>query len=1319
MQDSCSDIFTASLAVKKEKFLLYISRMSTQQVEGRMHCRVQTLQVQVVYEHRSRLEKSLQKERLEHKKAKEDFLVYKLEAQETLNKGRQDSNSRYSALSVQHQMLKVGDWDSRAPGELVVPGTHAWLAAAITAECQGSQHEELKKQHADLEEDHRKQGEEFSRTFSDHKERYLQLQQEKEQEISKLKESLYNLREENRQLRKAHQDIHTQLQDVKQQHKDLLSQHNELVVTLEDHKSALAAAQVEEYKQLKDTLKKIPSFQDAEKVEGGNEQPEVQGPSPHSHTPEHHGAGAEQQQNEKPREREETNSQEQDRAEPFHVQGRAHEGAKELNIQQQQEAGEDEEQRAEQMEEERKKELEEEEMEQAGQPEHLEEEQDQVPEEHEWKKQEQKEEETNMLGDHLQSEAHYDNMDQDIVQGEEEQGIQEEEGAYEHDNQHQDEGEDDDQNNANEQQEAEHQAENQQADESVSQLKSQCNQLESVQRCEVVKDDRFQLVPVGMELALTAPAALLSREMQLDYELEVFNTHSCKLQKAAMEDVNPADDPNNQGEDEFEEAEQEREENLPDENEKHKETGQKQGHPGMEEHLVMAGNPDQQEDNVDEQYQEEGEEEVQEDLTEEKKRELEHNAEEPYGENEENADEKNNRGTDQEQEMQEDNNQKEIHEENYEEEEEEEEEEGRAVAAKTRRRGEITCSTTSFQQQASQTLWWPWRELQAGPGEGQGEKCWSCSTQSQPGMECEARGKHQPRSQTHCSVQLLSALGLARVCSSFLKNSSSSEGPGQRKRFTERQTPFELILFKDALSDSIELGLKCQSVFLIFTFPHSGAVELIPSNIMFLYVTPAKGRSPTASGEGEPAGILAGILDGFTVSKETLSPRNAVTSTDLSGEGILDWDTFRSQEDLEASSSELFTLPLLSTAVLALRDARAAAGTSQSPGCAPWEGQSSIQMCSLGRAGLHPDVPSGKGRAPSRNTVLRSPFHIFSWKAKELLKQLPEEPSGQKQGLPNKRDKNNSRMSWVMSDVGVLFGERVRAMEKYFNFSPSLLLLKNPDIPEEYQSKTEMEIRISPFIDQGGLDQGFQCGQGNLLPGKDNHHADLIPLIGQKVRQDEKASPFFKLSNPKECRISFKNPEPQPSTGDAGAVRDPQQLPGPGMVVMATLKDVQRRLPLKSTICSQLVQACLGPYNNREMWLLPQTSSCLQTHPIHCKNSLSSPFCFVHQYNLSFLFEDWPKIAPPASTTGAKAFSPPERCGFTIGKAHRMPLLTPKEMWMGNTPGHLHIVPLLPQELFPPCHQHCKKLQPMPAKFNALAAHCRVHIAEFVCLNIR
>lgn len=50
-----------------------------------------------------------------------------------------------------------------------------------------SQHDELKKQHSDLEEEHRQQGEDFSRTVNDHKQKYLQLQREKEQELSKLK----------------------------------------------------------------------------------------------------------------------------------------------------------------------------------------------------------------------------------------------------------------------------------------------------------------------------------------------------------------------------------------------------------------------------------------------------------------------------------------------------------------------------------------------------------------------------------------------------------------------------------------------------------------------------------------------------------------------------------------------------------------------------------------------------------------------------------------------------------------------------------------------------------------------------------------------------------------------------------------------------------------------------------------------------------------------------------------------------------------------------------------------------------------------------
>ncbi|XP_004834613.1 Golgi integral membrane protein 4 isoform X1 [Heterocephalus glaber] len=645
-------------------------------------------QLQVVYEHRSRLEKSLQKERLEHKKAKEDFLVYKLEAQETLNKGRQDSNSRYSALNVQHQMLK-------------------------------SQHEELKKQHSDLEEEHRQQGEDFSRTFNDHKQKYLQLQQEKEQELSKLKETVYNLREENRQLRKAHQDIHTQLQDVKQQHKNLLSEHEQLVVTLEDHKSALAAAQtqVAEYKQLKDTLNKIPSLRKSDQAELQNVTLTQVAQSPQGYnTARRHPTGKPQEvsRNSDMWQKQEGMPGRAEEMKPYPPtqKGVEFQAAAEYNPHQM-EPREPEEH---QVEEEHRKALEEEEMEQVGQAEHLEEEHDPSPEEQdrEWRELHEQKEAANLLEgrahaeahpsaklvtkfrslyeeqleqqrlavrrdeeaerlrkrqealhqqrlqgqllwqrqqqeqqllaremaqqreaghkkgqqqhqEQLRQQAHYNAVDNDIVRGPEDQGVQEEEGgAYERENQHQDEAEGD-------------------------------------------LGNRHEPHEQG------------PREADPESEAN----------RAAVEDINPADDPNNQGEDEFEEAEQVREENLPDENEEQQQSDQKQENAEMEEHLVMAGNPDQQEDNVDEQYQEEGEEEVvrsqevQEDLTEEKKRELEHNAEDTYGENDENADDKNNDGGE-EQEVQDDNHPK-GGEEHY----EEEEEDGAAVAEKSHRRAEM------------------------------------------------------------------------------------------------------------------------------------------------------------------------------------------------------------------------------------------------------------------------------------------------------------------------------------------------------------------------------------------------------------------------------------------------------------------------------------------------------------------------------------------------------------------------------------------------------------------------------------------------------
>ncbi|XP_015671519.1 Golgi integral membrane protein 4 [Protobothrops mucrosquamatus] len=163
-------------------------------------------QLQVVYEHRSRLERSLQKERSEHKKTKEDFLVYKLEAQEALNKEKQDSMNRYGALSSQHKILK-------------------------------NQHEEVKKQFLDLQLQHNGLKLEHRKVVETHSQKYSQLQREKENEVVGLQDTIFKLREESKLLRKAHQDVHSQLLN--------------------------AQVQMEEFRKLKETLQKMPSFKDA------------------------------------------------------------------------------------------------------------------------------------------------------------------------------------------------------------------------------------------------------------------------------------------------------------------------------------------------------------------------------------------------------------------------------------------------------------------------------------------------------------------------------------------------------------------------------------------------------------------------------------------------------------------------------------------------------------------------------------------------------------------------------------------------------------------------------------------------------------------------------------------------------------------------------------------------------------------------------------------------------------------------------------------------------------------------------------------------
>ncbi|KAG9332738.1 hypothetical protein JZ751_014837 [Albula glossodonta] len=188
--------------------LLLLSRLheSTEELHTQsQRCRQQqealSAQLQVVYEHRSRLERSLQKERIEHKKTKEDFLVYKLEAQEALNKEKQDAMNRYSALSSQNNILKnqLADLRSQLLSQQTANGEQQLTQRKALEECQ----HKGALQHTESQ---------------DH--------------IAALQDTVMKLREESRLLRKAHQDVHAQL----------LS----------------AQAQVEEFRQFRQDLQKMP-----------------------------------------------------------------------------------------------------------------------------------------------------------------------------------------------------------------------------------------------------------------------------------------------------------------------------------------------------------------------------------------------------------------------------------------------------------------------------------------------------------------------------------------------------------------------------------------------------------------------------------------------------------------------------------------------------------------------------------------------------------------------------------------------------------------------------------------------------------------------------------------------------------------------------------------------------------------------------------------------------------------------------------------------------------------------------------------------------
>ncbi|XP_036817032.1 Golgi integral membrane protein 4 isoform X2 [Oncorhynchus mykiss] len=589
-----------------------LKRTEAMAVKYQQHQESLSAQLQVVYEHRSRLEKSLQKERMEHKKAKEDYLVYKLEAQQSLNTEK-DSSNKFNSLHGQHQMLK-------------------------------KQHEDLKKQHYELQEQHQIQGEDHGKALDEHKDRFDKLQQTKEMEVSKLKENVNNLREENKQLRKAHQDIRVQLQDARIVHKDLKAAHDQLALTLEDHKSALVAAQVQvdEFKQLKETLIRMPSLRHDQNPSHQHAQPAAVLAKPHEQGPPSPQSAALFAE---PRVEAHTHEEDHRDTQSRHLQ-EEEVGKPEFQSQPAQSRHAEKEGYGDaEGEAERRRELEEEEMEQAGQPQKLEEESEQ-PQEDEGLEEEQDQPDDNALDrqrrqpqldpqndihlvpeTHLQQEAHVtqERVKSAYEQQQEQQRLEAERTQRTRELQLRQEALLAQRMTVQRERElrlraqrAREEEQHREADRREQLLKEE--QIRKKSNYENVDNDIVQ----GDEEPHTDDDEERDPHMEHDEEEQDEEDHRRvpQLQEGAVEG-DPEDDPNNQGEDEFDVAE---EQHLQHREEEEADTHPNPNHPAVDEELVMAVNPDQQEDNRDEMYPED---EVQEDLAGGQKREEE---EEPYNE---------------------------------------------------------------------------------------------------------------------------------------------------------------------------------------------------------------------------------------------------------------------------------------------------------------------------------------------------------------------------------------------------------------------------------------------------------------------------------------------------------------------------------------------------------------------------------------------------------------------------------------------------------------------------------------------------------------
>ncbi|NXQ43657.1 GOLI4 protein, partial [Catharus fuscescens] len=97
-----------------------------------------------------------------------------------------------------------------------------------------NQHDDVKKQLLDLQLQHNSLKLEHRKSLESQSLKFSQLQQQRDSEVTNLQDTVFKLREESKLLRKAHQEVHSQLLN--------------------------AQAQMEEFRQLKEALQKMPGL---------------------------------------------------------------------------------------------------------------------------------------------------------------------------------------------------------------------------------------------------------------------------------------------------------------------------------------------------------------------------------------------------------------------------------------------------------------------------------------------------------------------------------------------------------------------------------------------------------------------------------------------------------------------------------------------------------------------------------------------------------------------------------------------------------------------------------------------------------------------------------------------------------------------------------------------------------------------------------------------------------------------------------------------------------------------------------------------------